>query len=330
MSNPKISIIVPIYNGEKFVQRCLNNITSQTFRDFEAILVDDGSTDRSGAVCEEYAKKDNRFRVLHQKNAGVSSARNLGIVNAKGDWIAFVDCDDSIKETYLEHLYPQELPQSCLVMAPYSNVGQQQRHLLAGLYQGKDMVLHVINNKLLNLSGPYAKLYNRNVITENGILFPKGVHMGEDGIFVTEYLNAVDSLLVVDKNDYWVNTIEGSLSSRYNEFSSELKGFVIWRNEISRFVNRYDDLFDCPLKVVWNSPAVVLFIRCLQCSFMLPHLSFSERIKLLQSIPSKDMHDYVNYKTFVGKRDKLHRFLLSHSFFFTYVITESLLKRLHK
>ena len=330
MSNPKISVIVPIYNGEKFVRRCLNDISSQTLRDFEAILVDDGSIDRSGAICEEYAKKDQRFRVLHQKNAGVSSARNLGIANAKGDWIAFVDCDDSIQNTYLEHLYSKELPQSCLVMAPYSNIGQQQRHLLGGLYRGKDMVLHVINDKILNLSGPYAKLYNRNVINENSILFPMGVHMGEDGIFVTEYLNAVDSLLVVDENDYWVNTIEGSLSSRYNEFSSEWKGFVIWRNEISRFVNRYDDLFDCPLKVVWNSPAVVLFIRCLQCSFMLPHLSISEGIKLLQGIPSKDLHEYVNYKAFVGKRDKLHRFLLSHRFFFLYVIIESFLRRLHK
>lgn len=84
MSNPKISVIVPIYNTEKYLHRCVDSILSQTFTDFELLLIDDGSTDSSGAICDEYAVMDSRVRVFHKENGGVSSARNLGIGNRKG------------------------------------------------------------------------------------------------------------------------------------------------------------------------------------------------------------------------------------------------------
>lgn len=97
----KLSIIVPVYKVEKYLRRCLDSISSQTFTDFECILVDDGSPDSSGKICDEYAEKDTRFRVIHKKNGGVSSARNAGLDAAKGEWIGFVDADDWIeKQTY--------------------------------------------------------------------------------------------------------------------------------------------------------------------------------------------------------------------------------------
>ncbi|MBR4677202.1 MAG: glycosyltransferase family 2 protein [Bacteroidales bacterium] len=98
---PKISIIVPIYKVEKYLRRCLDSIAAQTFIDWECILIDDGSPDDSGKICDEYAEKDGRFRVIHQNNQGVSAARNAGIDCASGEWIGFVDSDDWIeKETY--------------------------------------------------------------------------------------------------------------------------------------------------------------------------------------------------------------------------------------
>lgn len=97
----KLSIIVPVYKVEKYLRRCLDSIKSQTFSDFECILVDDGSPDSSGKICDEYAKKDTRFHVIHKANGGVSSARNAGLDAAKGEWIGFVDADDWIeKQTY--------------------------------------------------------------------------------------------------------------------------------------------------------------------------------------------------------------------------------------
>lgn len=101
IQNPTISIIVPVYNVEQYLHRCLDSILAQTFTDFEVLVVDDGSPDRCGEICDEYAKKDSRIRVFHKENGGVSSARNLALNNAKGRWIGFVDPDDCVSSEYL-------------------------------------------------------------------------------------------------------------------------------------------------------------------------------------------------------------------------------------
>lgn len=101
----KISVIVPIYNSEKYINRCVDSILAQTFRDFELILLDDGSMDQSGRICDDYAEQDSRIRVIHQKNQGQASARNTGIRLASTEWIAFVDSDDVIQPQYLEFLH---------------------------------------------------------------------------------------------------------------------------------------------------------------------------------------------------------------------------------
>ena len=101
MKTPKISIIVPVYNAEKYLHRCIESILAQTFKDFELLLIDDGSKDSSGYICDEYAEKDERVRVLHKVNGGVSSARNLGLNNARGEWGTFADSDDEVCEDWL-------------------------------------------------------------------------------------------------------------------------------------------------------------------------------------------------------------------------------------
>ena len=100
---PKFSVIVPVYNAEKYLHRCVDSILAQTFTDFELLLVNDGSTDSSGSICDEYAVKDNRVRVFHKKNGGASSARNLGLDNVKGEWDTFCDADDWVYETWLSN-----------------------------------------------------------------------------------------------------------------------------------------------------------------------------------------------------------------------------------
>ena len=92
--NPKISVIVPVYNVEMFLRRCIDSILAQTFTDFELLLIDDGSKDKSGEICDEYATKDVRIRVFHKQNGGVSSARNVGLNHAIGEYICFCDADD--------------------------------------------------------------------------------------------------------------------------------------------------------------------------------------------------------------------------------------------
>lgn len=101
LTSPKISIIVPVYKVEQYLRRCLDSIVAQTFTDWECILIDDGSPDNSGVICDEYVAKDNRFHVIHKENKGVSAARNAGLDAARGEWIGFVDSDDWIEpKTY--------------------------------------------------------------------------------------------------------------------------------------------------------------------------------------------------------------------------------------
>ena len=102
---PKISVIIPVYNAEQYLRKCLDSVVSQTFRDIEIICVDDGSTDGSGAILDEYAAKDNRIVVIHQANAGVAAARNTGLKSAQGEYLAFLDSDDAYNPQLCELAY---------------------------------------------------------------------------------------------------------------------------------------------------------------------------------------------------------------------------------
>lgn len=101
---PTVSVIVPVYKAEKYLRKCLDSLLAQTFKDFELLLIDDGSPDKSGAICDEYARRDTRIHVFHKKNGGVSSARNMGLDHAQGEWIAFVDADDWVDKSFLDVL----------------------------------------------------------------------------------------------------------------------------------------------------------------------------------------------------------------------------------
>ena len=103
--NELISIIIPIYNVEKYLHCCINSVIRQTYKNLEIILIDDGSPDNCGKICDEYAKKDNRIKVIHKENGGLSSARNAGLDIAKGEYISFVDSDDYVAENFIEKLY---------------------------------------------------------------------------------------------------------------------------------------------------------------------------------------------------------------------------------
>ena len=102
---PKVSVIVPVYNTEKYLPQCLDSIINQTFTDFECICINDGSTDNSLSILEEYAKKDSRIRIISQKNAGLSNVKNVGIKNATGIYITFIDSDDFVSLDYIEKLF---------------------------------------------------------------------------------------------------------------------------------------------------------------------------------------------------------------------------------
>ena len=142
---PKISIIVPVYKVEKYLHRCLDSIVNQTFTDWECILVDDGSPDNSGKICDEYAEKDKRFRVFHQKNAGVSAARNKGLDEVKGEWVGFVDSDDWIETNMYEYLYSDAIKTKVDVVI-CGFVGQHKKRIKK-LYNTEEAQIFLFSSK---------------------------------------------------------------------------------------------------------------------------------------------------------------------------------------
>lgn len=130
MNQGLVSIIVPVYKAEKYIHQCIDSLLTQTYRNIEVILVDDGSPDHCGKICDEYAAKDCRVKVIHQQNGGVSAARNVGLANATGEWITFVDADDSVTCAYIEQLYAND---SDWVIGGYRNT----KNLCCLLVEGK-------------------------------------------------------------------------------------------------------------------------------------------------------------------------------------------------
>lgn len=190
MNNPKISVIVPVYNVEKYLRRCIDSILAQTFTDFELLLIDDGSKDNSGDICDGYAMKDERVRVFHKKNGGVSSARNLGLDNAKGEWVSFVDADDWVSGIYFsEGLLDTS---NDLVLNKISN----QEYITKNFKETKcipSLLFSKILNKQISL-GPWAKFFRRDIIEREDLRYYEDIKFAEDAIFNLQYFKLVKNI----------------------------------------------------------------------------------------------------------------------------------------
>lgn len=179
-NSPKVSVVVPVYKAEAYLRACVDSILGQTFADFELLLVDDGSPDGSGAICDEYAARDGRVRVFHKANGGVSSARQCGLDAARGDWISFVDADDYLPNTalgdLLGHTEGVDIVQGRCVRddgRAFFDAGRD------GTASNKEWIRLMIAGKVL--SGPVAKLIRRTALRP-GILseIPREIVYGED------------------------------------------------------------------------------------------------------------------------------------------------------
>ncbi|MBR5438689.1 MAG: glycosyltransferase family 2 protein [Clostridia bacterium] len=198
--NNLISVIVPVYNVQKYLPRCIESVLNQTYKNFELILVDDGSPDNCGAICDEYAKKDDRIKVIHKQNGGVSSARNAGIKIAQGEFINFIDSDDWIPNDSLENMINLQKENNVdLVCCTY------ERHLpnnkiVSVKFCDKFLNIEKVDHEEINIllsdlfRGPWTKLYKSSIIKVNNILFEENVKIGEDTIFVYSYLNKSKSI----------------------------------------------------------------------------------------------------------------------------------------
>ncbi|QIK58973.1 glycosyltransferase [Dysgonomonas sp. HDW5A] len=222
---PTISIIIPIYNMEQFLGRCLDSVVSQTYSSLEIILVNDGSTDSSGDICDNYAQNDNRIKVIHQVNSGVSSARNAGLDAATGDYISFVDPDDYIELNTYETLIPYLANDIDILRFNAKRKGEILNWLpFKGEYSGdrfeQEIVLPMIGSEkfggMFILGVLWVHLFKRDLIEKNHIRFNKELRRCEDRLFTITSMLHANKMFFIDDILYHYQVNDESLSNRYD------------------------------------------------------------------------------------------------------------------
>lgn len=227
-----ISIIVPIFNCNKHIEECLNSIINQTVKELQIILIDDGSFDGSEKVCDHFANIDERIEVIHVDNSGVSTARNIGISNAKGEWISFVDSDDYISPDYCEVLLKAAYKEKNVDMVIGRTISFNDTGLIDdGFSLSQDVVIDnekailyksiFIDNPKRNIiphiSTCSAKLIRRKMVEDNKIKYKKDLSIYEDAIFNIEVIYNSRKIAVIDKKIYFYRlSVESSSNSLYN------------------------------------------------------------------------------------------------------------------
>lgn len=182
MKEKLVSIIIPIYNVELYINRCIHSIIGQYYDNIEVILIDDGSSDLSGKYADKWKNKDNRIIVVHQENQGVSAARNCGLKIAKGELICFVDADDYIENDYVGKLVRLLEEADCAILSAY-NYESEEEHT----FQAKEILEKILDDNSVG-AYPWNKIFRKAIIEQYQIEFPLEIKKGEDGIFSIRYL----------------------------------------------------------------------------------------------------------------------------------------------
>ena len=245
-----ISIIVPIYNVEKYINRCVDSIINQSYKNLEIILVDDGSTDCCGSICDDYIKQDSRIKVIHKKNEGLGLARNSGLDSAFGKYVTFIDGDDCIGIEHIETMYKsikETATDTC--MAGHTKVykDKQVEHInvCAGKVYKDNVKEHILprmcgadvhGNDYIEMSVCMVLLSNE-IIQNNHLRFvSEREYVSEDLVFDFEYYPLSEGVCILDITDYYYCDNEGSLTTKYREdrFSSQVKLYKLLTDKSKR------------------------------------------------------------------------------------------------
>lgn len=294
-----ISVIVPIYNAENFLEKLIENLINQTYKNIEIILVNDGSTDESLNICNELHRKDNRIKIIDKKNGGVSSARNKGIEVSKGEYITFVDSDDNIEEDYIKKMVENIEDEDCLVKCNYK-YKLKEKKLDRDRYLKK-----IISGEILGVCWGY--LFKKELL--EGIYFDENTSYMEDTIFVVQYLLKVKKVNIINNNLYRYNYNTESLTVMKSNIENKIDGYLYSIDEITKILiqkNMYSPIYK---KYLDNRK-----IKIIEAEFA--KLDNIEEIRLLHEKYTIDSLNTKNvalqYKIFINilKKKKYNKMLL--------------------
>ncbi len=273
----KISFIVPVYNVEEYLETCLNSLQAQTIPDFEAILVDDGSTDSSGTICDEYVRKDCRFRVIHQTNGGLAVARNSGQKVAVGEWISFVDSDDWIELNYIEKLLPYMEQDFELIFFQYEEAGLRYNKLYRSTKNvhvlGEDEFNFLIQDSIdtgignrLEIMKPYraqawTKIYRRSFLYKYSLYANPRLRRSQDVMFSLEVYNYAREGILIPEVLYHYRIVGQSLSHQYS--SNQVPRLTYLMEEMGKYITE-NERMQKYLPLYEKRVAITLVNFCLQ------------------------------------------------------------------
>lgn len=260
-----ISVIIPVYNTEKYLARCIESVLNSACQDFELILVDDGSGDRSSEICSRYCERDGRIRLLRQEHRGVSAARNRGIEESNGEWVVFVDSDDFISNDFFSSISQEKYRVCDMLVFDYlrskkkagkttdlrnEKNAEEIEYNAADRKQMMESFLNgsqLIRDGNMNLLSPCAKAYKRSILDQYHIRFPSNLVIEEDRIFNLEYLLHIQSCIYIRKKVYFVEVRpESAMRGFYPNFlqndlryQKQLKSILEWQGMIDEVEEAY-------------------------------------------------------------------------------------------
>lgn len=232
-----ISIIIPVYNAEPFLNKCIGSLLAQTFEKWEAIFVNDGSTDGSSKILREYAQADSRIRIIEKENGGVSSASNRGLSAARAQFISFLDADDYFQPTTLQTLYDAitryNCGMSCCLMTRIYSNGRAESE--TSRFDDGEHPASAENVFSFEMRAPWAKLFRRDIIDKYRIRFPEGISICEDDVFVVSYWSHIQRFAMVNEALY--NYLQPETSALHRAISGKMT------------YNAYERTLDVPLLI---------------------------------------------------------------------------------
>ena len=321
---PLISVIIPVYNAEKYLEECIKSLLGQSLYNCEFIFVNDGSNDNSVDIIRSYIKKDKRITLINQKNQGVSQARNTGIASAKGEYIGFVDSDDYVDLDMYKELYKQIQNEECeVIISNFEEELNGNKYIRKySLKENKVLDKNYIENEILpffvredSLNTVCNKLYKKSIIDENNIRFPKGLPLGEDGIFNMIYFSKCNSCKYIDYTGYHYREVHGSATRNLHKHD-------YFQRELDVYNFDLEKLIDIPQNIDIKSLKSIKLINNIKSNIYIyfdknQNQSIFYKCKYIKSIVNKKeikeaLEIYLYNVSITGRYEKLFLFCMKN------------------
>lgn len=287
--NDLVSVILPVYNGERNISSILQSMLNQVYKDWELIIVDDGSKDETGRICHQFQENDNRINYFQKDNGGVSSARNFGLNKANGDWIVFIDADDEVSDKYLFDLVSNIKPKG-LIIQGYKKI-EKNKHFnidfgsFLNITEKESLFDHY---NILEKGFPWNKIFDNNLIKDNNLRFNENLSYSEDLVFLLQYLVYADSVSFISGTNYIYDTTNSVNSLKLYSYNQE-------HELLQQLASTIPLLYKKSLSPYIYEKISLVIIRVILSLYQGNTYNFKERMGLLSDLKKKYNNIFPKY-----------------------------------